>query len=111
MNKTIESKIKKLMVEYPKSIDCEIFLPKELDESNLNQYLMKQFHFEIDLDQESYEFENIYYNSDLRSLMGCLIEPYYDGDQTLNVHLNLNAYVKGLEAYWRNIIIQSNILI
>jgi len=103
-------KIRKLMYDYPNSLDININLPSGLTEYTLNLYLNKEFGFTIDLDYESNEFENIYYNQDLRSLMGYVSDPFNDNDEILQVHLLLKAYVGGFESHWLNLIEKSNVL-
>lgn len=99
-----------LMTNYPKSINCNINIPA-LSYKELNKWLKENFNFDIDFDHESDYWEQIFYNADLRSFMGCLTdEIYYEGDTTLTVHLLLQHYVKGFENYWFNIIENSDIL-
>ena len=94
-----EERMKELLQDPPSGLDINLYIPLEMSEEEINQYLMKHFHFDIDLDFESDVYLNIYYNSSLRSWMGTCLESIADGDSVLSLHLNPQSYFEGWEEY------------
>lgn len=66
-----------VMIKCPKDITLEVSIPDEIccnDYASVSQYLWDTYHFEVDIDEDSDYFERIFYNNDLRSIMGLVLE-------------------------------------
>lgn len=66
-----------VMTTCPKSITLEVDIPDEIycgDYEAVSKYLWDTYHFEVDTEDESDYFEHIFYNEDLRSIMGLVLE-------------------------------------
>ena len=61
----------------PKHIILEVPIPDEIScecEQDVSDYLEKKYHFYVDVDEDSDMYEQIFYNNDMRSVMGLVLD-------------------------------------
>ena len=87
--------------EYAKAGELEIELKDgilEGSDKKMNRTLMERYHLDAELDDTSDEYENLYYNADLRSFSGFI----YEFPNVLI--LWPEYYVPGFEDYFKRLI-------
>jgi len=87
--------------EYAKAGELQIILKDGIlngSDKKINKTLMERYHLDAELDEESDEYENLYYNADLRSLSGFILE-FPD-----TIILWPEYYVPGFEDYFSRLI-------
>jgi len=107
MIKAITDK-RKIIDNPPQNIILAVNLPKNiLTYEALQKYLWNEYHIDINICQNSDYFEYLFYNNDLRSYMGKLLN---FEDQTAVLYILTSFYVPDWEEKWEKLIQNSSIL-
>ena len=91
----------------PPHITIEVTIPGTIDtKQQLADYLKSEYSIDINLVEDSLHYENLYYNSDVRSVMGFLKEL---GGDTATLFLRPMYFIEGWEENWAKLIANSEI--
>lgn len=101
---------KQAMLNPPSEVILDVSLPQDIETyKQLQKYFWRKLHIDIDVNPESDYFEHLFYNQDLRSFMGIMLEfpsvfvifPKYYRDDNPNTMWS---------KMWRQLVRQSEIL-
>jgi hypothetical protein len=73
MRNDMDAAKKEVIINCPKEIVLEVSIPDEIcceEYEKVADYMYQTYHIDIDVDEESDYFENLFFNQDLRSQMG-----------------------------------------
>ena len=76
MRNDMDAARKEAITNCPKEIVLEVSIPDEISCKDLEavaDYMYQKYHIDIEVDEESDYFENLFYNQDLRSRMGLVL--------------------------------------
>lgn len=100
---------KELMLNPPNEVHLYIHFPKSVNTwEDMKKYLWNNFHIDWDIDPESDYYEHLFYNSDLRSMMGFL----YGDDFVIfpQYYVDKDDPSSNWSKMWRQLVRQSDIL-